>query len=273
MKILQILLVSSIIMCTANALSEKPFVVVIPSYNNGAWYKKNLDSVCMQDYSNFRIIYIDDASTDNTSSLVSQYIESCPLKKKFTLLKNQQRTYKMANLFYAIHSCTDDEIVVELDGDDWLADATVLKKLNLIYQNPQIWLTYGNYQEFPSGGIGGYVAEIPKDIIENNLFRSFQWVTGHLRTYYSWLFKLIKQEHLLYKNQFVQVVADVAIMLPMLEMAGERFKYNNQVFYIYNTDTPINDHKVSRALISEVETHVRNLPKYTRLEKKPFKTS
>src|SRR3989304_6153185 len=46
--------------------NEKPIVVVIPSYNNKQWYQKNLDSVLTQNYHNFRIIFIDDASPDGT---------------------------------------------------------------------------------------------------------------------------------------------------------------------------------------------------------------
>ncbi len=49
--------------------TEKPFVFIIASYNNSEWYKNNLDSVFAQDYENYRIIYIDDASPDGTGHL------------------------------------------------------------------------------------------------------------------------------------------------------------------------------------------------------------
>ena len=59
----------------ASKLKEHPLVVIIPSYNNAQWYKKNLDSVFNQRYSNYRIIYLDDASTDQTGYLVEKYIQ------------------------------------------------------------------------------------------------------------------------------------------------------------------------------------------------------
>ena len=48
-------------------------VIVIASYNNERWVEENLKSVFMQDYSNYRVIYIDDASTDGTADLAEPY--------------------------------------------------------------------------------------------------------------------------------------------------------------------------------------------------------
>ena len=45
---------------------HKPFVVIVPSYNNSEWVERNLRSIFEQKYDNFRVIYIDDASTDGT---------------------------------------------------------------------------------------------------------------------------------------------------------------------------------------------------------------
>ena len=58
-------LVYQVDMC-AMQNNEKPFVVVIASYNNIKWYKKNLDALIMQNknYSNWRAIYVDDCSTE-----------------------------------------------------------------------------------------------------------------------------------------------------------------------------------------------------------------
>jgi teichuronic acid biosynthesis glycosyltransferase TuaG len=49
------------------------FVFIIPSYNNQDWYKYNIKSINKQSYNNWRAIYIDDNSTDNTLELVKKY--------------------------------------------------------------------------------------------------------------------------------------------------------------------------------------------------------
>src|ERR1700733_7929082 len=55
---------------------HKPIVVVIPSYNNPPYCERNLRSVLDQKYDNFRVIYIDDCSADNTYASVQQLVES-----------------------------------------------------------------------------------------------------------------------------------------------------------------------------------------------------
>ncbi len=61
---------------------ELPLVVVMPSYNNAERYTLTLDSVFSQKYENFRVVYIDDASPDDTDDLVEQYIKEHGLEYK-----------------------------------------------------------------------------------------------------------------------------------------------------------------------------------------------
>ena len=52
---------------------ERSIVVCIPSFNNEAFCRECLESVFIQDYENFRVIYIDDASTDSTNKYVYEF--------------------------------------------------------------------------------------------------------------------------------------------------------------------------------------------------------
>jgi glycosyltransferase involved in cell wall biosynthesis len=251
---------------------KKEFVVVVNSYNNAQWYQKNLDSIFQQDYEEFRVIYTDDCSTDGTAGLVEEYIAAHNLANKITLIKNQSRMLKMANMYYAIHIVKDHEIVVELDGDDWFADEYVLQKLNKVYRDDHIWLTYGTFKEFPSGHIGSlWCKEFPPRIIKRNEFRKNGWHTGALRTYYAWLFKLIDIEDLKYNGEFVRTACDVAYIYPMLEMASERIKLITDVLYIYNRATDISESKINSQEIPRVASYLCNKPPYHRLAEKPKK--
>ena len=65
-------------------LKEKKFVVFISSYNNESHVNKNLLSVANQKYSNFRVIYINDKSTDNTITEVKKFLSvNTNFKSKF----------------------------------------------------------------------------------------------------------------------------------------------------------------------------------------------
>jgi len=117
----------------AHKFIQKKLVVVIPSYNNQEWYQKNLDSVFNQNYENYRIIYINDASTDKTGELVEKYVKEKKQNHRVSLIKNTSQEGATANRYKGSHLCKDDEIVLILDGDDWLAHNKVMQVINKTY--------------------------------------------------------------------------------------------------------------------------------------------
>jgi glycosyltransferase involved in cell wall biosynthesis len=243
----------------------KKIAVVIPSYNNCQWYKQNLCSLCGQDYDNFRVIYIDDCSSDKTGELVKKFIADNNLGNQIQLIRNPVRVGAMQNLYNAVHLCDDNEIVIVLDGDDWLAHNEVLRKINTAYSDPNCWMTYGQYVSWPDNA-PGYSKQIPYYIIETNNFREYEWCSSHLRSFYAWLFKMIKKEDLISPcGAFYPMAWDQAMMFPMLEMSGHRAKFIDEVLYIYNAANPINDSKVNRKLQYYLEMVIRLQKRYNRL--------
>lgn len=248
-------------------MEEKKIVIVIPSYNNAQWYQKNLASVFSQQYSNFRVLYVDDCSSDGTGDLVEQYIAKNNKGELVKLTKNTERLGALCNLYNMIHSCEDDEIIVTLDGDDWLAHPKVLQRVNLAYVDGNTWLTYGQYKD--SHGGMGCSRQLPQQVINNSSYRQSPWCTSHLRTWYTWLFKKIRKEDMIGKDgKFYPVSWDLTILFPLLELGGHHSKFIPDALYIYNIDTPINDYKVSRQLQIDLEFVMRAKPRYSRIEGK-----
>ncbi|MDN3506589.1 MAG: glycosyltransferase [Simkaniaceae bacterium] len=248
-----------------NRLEEKPFVIVIPSFNNKQFYKQNLDSVFSQKYQNFRVIYVDDASPDGTGDYVADYVRDRQYGEKVSLVRNPDRVGSLANLYKAIHSCKPDEIVITLDGDDWFAHDEVLKRLNCEYENPNVWLTYGQYAWYLGGNsplIPGHCEELPEEVVIGNSIREYKWVTSQLRTFYAGLFQQIDVKDLLYQGNFFQMTADVAIMMPMVEMAGWHHSFVPDLLYIYNRTSSINDDKISRDYQLGMDLEIRSRAKY-----------
>ena len=246
----------------------KKITVIIPSYNNRQWYERNLSSVVDQDYRNFRIIYVDDCSSDRTGELVEQFIADHNSGNLIQLIRNPVRVGALQNLYNTILGCDDDEIVIVLDGDDWFAHNGVLKKINEVYVSSDCWMTYGQYRSWPDNIIG-CSKEIPSDVIEANNFREVEWCSDHLRSFYVWLFKSIKMEDLISPyGTFYQMTGDQAIMFPMLEMSGHRAKFISEVLYIYNVANPINDCKVDRQLQRRLEMIIRMQKRYDRLSER-----
>lgn len=240
---------------------QKPFVIITASYKNKDWYKWNLDIILCQNYSNYRVIYIDDKSPDNTGRLVQEYAKLLGKEDLIEVVINDQNVGALENIYTAIHSCRKYEIVLLVDGDDTLAHCDVLKYLNTVYQDSNVWLTYGQFQWFPAN-IPGFAREIPPGVLENNTIREHRWLTTHLRTFYAGLFQRIKKDDLLWKERFFPMAWDLGIMFPMIEMAAFRTKFIPDVLYLYNTANQINDSKVNLDLQGEIDTFIRHKERY-----------
>ena len=247
-------------------LHEKGITIIIPSYNNASWYQYNLESVLQQEYENYRAIYLDDASEDNTGALVKEYLAKNDSAHRVQFIQNKQRSGALANIYAAVWMCAPSEIIITLDGDDWLAHDCVLKKINEVYSNSDVWMTYGQYISYPDDG--GYGAQaLPQWVIENASYRSYDWVTTHLRTFYAGLFQNIKKEDLLYEDKFFSVAWDLGFMFPLLEMSAAHCRYIPEVLYVYNTANPLNDNKHHKELQLMLEKFIRKKQKYSPVEK------
>ena len=260
-------------LCFTLALTKElpTLAVVICSYNNERWCQLNLESICQQRYSNFHIYYCDDCSTDATVEKVKNYINEHQLEDKITLITNDVRHYKLYNLYTTIHNyLKDSDIVVEIDGDDWLLKDDVFDYLALLYANNNIWMTYGGFLGCPYTCSYLQPHAIPHNIVTTNSFRSFYhkgFIFMALRTFYAGLFKKIKIKDLYDENgKFFTASSDVATMIPMFEMAGERFYFIEEECYGYNTNTGQNDYVRDLKSQNKIYNIIRNKKKYKRIE-------
>ncbi len=250
----------------AGNVYERSIVVVSASYNNQKWYKFNLSSVFAQQYTNYRLIYIDDCSSDNTFELVSDYICEQQQEHRVTLIHNDVRKGALANQYHAIHSCNPHDIIVILDADDAFSCPRVLSYINEVYADPMIWMTYGQFVQVP-GPVAGLCRAFPDEVIANNAFRDYEWLTSHLRTFYAALFCKIKKEDLMYNGDFMRMTGDVAAMFPMIEMARNgHFTFISDILVLYNAYNEINDCKVSAGFQLGLCNWIRKKQRYTALE-------
>lgn len=255
--------------CKASVSRYRPFAILIPSYNNAKYFKKNLQSVLDQRYPHFRVVYIDDASTDGTGDFVSDFLKTEDKSQRVYLLKNTENQGALANLYRAIHNCRDEEICVFLDGDDWFAHDEVLLWLNRAYENKDTWMTYGSYVCYPSYR-RGESKKIPQKIHKKASYRNFskkKFFISHLKSAYTGLLKKIRKEDLMKDGRFYPTSYDQALFLPAIEMAGVHAQYIRDILYIYNRETPLNDDKKSLVTQQYYSRWIQNLPKYKMLTK------
>ena len=159
--------------------------------------------------------------------------------------------------------CDDWDIVVNVDGDDWFAHPLVLQKINKVYQDPNVWITWGQFKHWPKAKIGGC-----RPMLNTHNVRKDAWISSHLRTFYAWLFKKIDIRDLLDESgEFIYAAADFAIMMPMLEMAGpEHRKFIPDILYIYNRANALNVNKVNKERVQNCSKFIRSKKPYEELQ-------
>ena len=223
-----------------------------------------------QTYSNYDVCVVDDASTDREQKgIIEEFRDRCGWKAVF----NERREGALYNIVNGIKAlqCVDNDIIVQIDGDDWLFDRRVLSLLNIYYLKEDIYLTYGQYYSI-SHRKKGICAPITKEDIDKKMYRQMPWQFSHLRTFKFFLWRQIKEEDLRDRNgEFFNVSWDMAFMYPMLEMASHHIKFISEVIYTYNDLNPICDSKVRREEQLRCEQDIRDRKPYDCLLKETLK--
>lgn len=210
------------------ALKNRPFTIVVVGHNNGATVEKTLNSVFFQSYVNFRIIYIDDASTDGSQMIARDAINQSDEIVSVTFVQNERKLGCLANIFRAVESSEDHEIIVVLQGEDWLAHEWVLQRLNAYYADPDLWMATATSIDYPTFQKAAHV--------EMHNLRAHPITTTHLKTFYAKLFKQIRESDFIYSGQFLPACAELAYMTPMLEMAQKHFYEIPEILYVHNQE-------------------------------------
>jgi len=242
------------------------FKIITPFYNVEQTISKTIRSVMAQDYDNYQCILVDDKSNDNTHEICLSLVGDNP---SFKIISNKNKKCSLENIYDSIYNFSeDDDIIIILDGDDFLFGKDVLSYLNQVYEEEKCMLTYGSYVNLSDKRKGKFAKKIPSYVIEQNLFRNFEWCTSHLRSFRSSLFKrIVKQDLCDEVGDFFTITGDLAIMFPMLEMAGPHSKYIDKVLYIWNDLSELNDHKKDNRKQLFVENILRRREKYERIIK------
>ena len=244
---------------------EHAICVVIPSYNNEKIVEKNLTSVFRQSFKNWRIIYVDDASTDDTLNTVRTIVQKHEMHDKVTVFENVSRRYQAYSRRVAYMNADKDEICVLLDGDDWLAHDGVFKLLNHKYNKHNLLCSYGQFAYFEDGKISGVSGKynFPIEIVQKNAYRQYKWISQHMRTAKAHLLQSIPEENLKTSDgKYLTRCTDMAEMFWLLEHSDGRHRNIGSLVYIYNKDNSklypnsyYNESKESRA---KLENYIRN---------------
>ena len=241
------------------------FVIITTCYNVNPYLEHNITVNKFQSHTNCLFVYVDDQSKDGSYETLKSLTKD---DDRFIILKNpnngsQAKAYMCAIDYLEQNNLIfPEDIIVEVDGDDWLSSTFVLEYINEIYQNPNIWMTYGQYQMWPNGKLGGhYSMDINDAVNKHNQHRNYPFPYSHLKTYKYWLFNNIDRSDLIdpTTNELYSAAWDHVLCLPMVEMAGKNHIHRcDDVLYILNRHDELqNEGKTRVGYQKEVETRCR----------------
>lgn len=219
------------------------FKVVVPSFNSVDYIGKTLHSIEIQKDSGFDVCVIDDGSTIKEQRMIIR--DFCE-RNHWQFLFNEKNYGALYGMVHAIPQmqCHDNDVIVVVDGDDWLAHDHVLHRLREIYTKEPINLTWGQCEVFPGGKTPmKYAQPIPEMVIQQKLYRDIPFVFWHIETFKYFLWKHIDDKDLRdVDGEYFRIMKDKATFYPMLEMAGDSIRFIDETLYIYNLENPLNDY-------------------------------
>lgn len=271
--------------------------IIVPFYNPGNYLDRCVNSLLTQDYDNYEILFIDDSSTDGSFAKIpsvkyktnedGEFLKDDngdpiidkmhPLLSKTKCLninawRSGERVTALPNIHNGIMQFANepDDIVIIVDGDDFLFNRTVLSDINDFYvKNPECWLMYGSSKV--TNGHPCYASKYSEKEFEN--IRRAPFRVSHIRTFRAGLYHQIEKQDPTYncmknsEGNWYTVSYDACIIFPMLEMAGyEHVFYNENPFYIYNVDNPISDDRLNMQLKMDVKREIIQKEKFNKIE-------
>ena len=184
----------------------------------------------MQEEQNWEMYIMDDASTDSSVNVAREFAKK---DSRIIITQNKENKGAVFNKtinFVSVAKPDDEDIIVTVDGDDYLKHSKTLSYLNTIYSKGY-WLTYGGIDHAQHMK---HPKEFYTEVNWSLSLRNQTFCLSHLRSHKFFLLKNIKTVDLKDKQKnFFKYGEDVTLFVPMAEMAGKNrcFHIKDKLYY------------------------------------------
>ena len=220
-------------------------VVIVAGKNVSDTVETCLDSIWSQDYPDLGVVFIDDCSTDDTLSKVRNKLTG----DNAVVISRERPSGRLLCWKQAMDCCLDGCVIFLVNPEDKLTDneaISVMMRHHIDYDI--VWSQYV---------VGDYIgnnAALPESV------RDGRWVSSYLASFKKFLFRGIDEADFSDNGKPFEFAEEMAIMLPMIEMAGrERCYFLDRIFYRCGGGYKSREHQTRRALC---ETKIWNKRPY-----------
>jgi len=215
------------------------FVFIAPMYNASDTLPMMLHSLCGQSYNHWKLILIDDVSSqehrEKSEKICNEF--KLLLNKKYSdniiNVWNVEKKWEVANVLHGLSFCNDNDIVCRIDADDWLTDTDSLAIIDSAYQQTECDILWTAHRwGFSDKNISGPMSQ------DSNPYKH-PWVSSHLKTFRKKLLNDVKDEN--YRGEdgnYIRRAGDQAIYLPALHNSKKRIFLPRVMYHYTINDVP-----------------------------------
>ena len=149
--------------------------VIIPNFNDARYLEKSFNSLINQSYLPDQVIFIDDASTDDSISIINKLSENC--KFEFLLLRNYSNIGTVKSINIALQSVNSD-FVLFLSASDYISNQLIFEARNDLLscnQKPGIWASRAYRYNLASHSL--FVHPSPVIYLKRKYLNSFECIS------------------------------------------------------------------------------------------------
>jgi len=150
--------------------TQTKVTVAIPTYNRAALLKVCLESVLAQDYPDFQVIVLDNASTDDTQTIVEAFADP-----RITYLRNDTNIGRFANWSRALEVNSSQYLTIAGD-DDLILDGFIRESARLLDKHPSAGFSFGLCRYIDIKGTELDLQEDAGDIPETELITGLEYL-------------------------------------------------------------------------------------------------
>jgi glycosyltransferase involved in cell wall biosynthesis len=138
---------------------KKLVSILVDNFNKARFVSRCLDSLLVQNFKNFEVIFVDDGSTDNSIDIAKKYEKKLDIKIIQTSKKSKYGCYNQMNCFLDAFKKSSGEIILFLDSDDFFHKKKIYNIVkffkisknfnkNIIFDLPYIYYSSTNIKKF-----------------------------------------------------------------------------------------------------------------------------
>ena len=239
-------------MITTN--EEKKLVIVLTLYNSSETIERCLGSIMSQSYRNYKCFIVDDNSSDASLELIENFLADEEDDGRFEIIGNDKKEYTcgILDLICSNHpDVKDEDIIVEMSGDDWLANRHAFQKIVDAYEDGA-WITNGSTKPAKGDILINW-----KPVEDLSLLRKSEYPMTALRTWKVFLWRSMDASALKDPDgDYWSIAAELFYMYDMIEMATlNRYRFISEVINVSSGNSDY-EYEQRRPYIDMVNTLV-----------------